>query len=114
MSIKALIQKLSVEPEAVGFDEVINVIDEHYHFTPTAFTNGELDNAAGQNSGSCKIFAFARIHGLSQQQTLACFGRFYREDVLAHPEAVDHQNIRQFMAQGWSGVNFSESPLQQK
>ncbi len=46
---------------------------------------------AGQNNGSCKIFAFGLAQDLSPEQTLACFGQFYRNDVLGFPENTDHQ-----------------------
>lgn len=112
MSLTAFLQRLRETPGQIEFAETIAVIEAHYVYTPTAFRNGEVDNAAGQNGGSCKIFAFARLHGLGPQETLACFGRYYREDVLQHPEATDHQNIRNFMRTGWDGVVFASEALQ--
>ncbi|MBZ4202463.1 MAG: HopJ type III effector protein, partial [Methylovulum sp.] len=54
-----------------SFDEVMNVMLAHYAYQPTEFTNGLgadcLHNAAGSNEGSCKIFAFALINGLSKE-----------------------------------------------
>ena len=41
------------------------MIDALYDFTPSAFDNGEVHNAAGQNNGSCRILAFAQAQGLS-------------------------------------------------
>jgi hypothetical protein len=64
-------------------------------------------NESGTNEGSCKIFAFAQLNDLSVEQTLACFGKYYREDVLENPEGNDHGNIRNFMISGWEGVKFS-------
>ncbi len=52
--------QLSTEPESISFAQTIAMIDALYDFTPTAFSNGELHNAAGENNGSCKIFAFCR------------------------------------------------------
>lgn len=104
--MKNFLHTLATAPESVNFADTIAVIDAHYDFTPTAFRNGELDNAAGQNNGSCKIFAFAQLQQLSPQQTLHCFGNYYRDDVLQHPAATDHQNIRNFMRFGWEGVVF--------
>ena len=114
MSIKTLITKLSTEANSVQFAEVIAVIDENYIFTPTEFKNGELNNEAGQNSGSCKIFSFAQLQNLSKEQTLACFGDYYRVDVVQHPEATDHQNIRNFIKYGWDGISFKGSALSPK
>ena len=36
---------------------------------------------------------------------LQLWGQYYR-DVLAKPDGEDHQNIRQFMKNGWDGVPF--------
>ncbi len=111
MSLPDFLQRLRSTPEQIEFAETIAAIESAYDYTPAAFRNGEAHNAAGQNGGSCKIFAFARLQGLSQDQTLACFGRYYREDVLQHPDAADHQNIRNFMRTGWAGVVFEGEAL---
>ena len=90
------------------------VIEENYQFSETDFSNGQQNNKAGKNSGSCKIFAFASLHKLTEPQTLACFGSYYRDDVLQNPEGDDHQNIRQFMLHGWSGITFKAQALTDK
>lgn len=107
-----LIEKLKQGP--VEFADVIACIDQHYVFTPVAFSNGETNNEAGTNLGSCKIFAFAKRHLLPETATLHAFGAFYTEDVLKHPDATDHQNIRNFMRSGWQGVSFAEDALHAK
>lgn len=112
MMLRAFLQRLQQHPETVEFADTIATIEAAYAYTPTAFRNGEVDNAAGQNAGSCKIFAFAKRQGLGEAQTLACFGRYYREDVLQHPDASDHQNIRNFMRSGWAGVSFAGEALE--
>lgn len=114
MEVNALIEKLAQQPEQVEFSEVIETIDAAYHFSPTAFTNGETINEENQNNGSCKIFAFAKLHNLPQQQALACFGDFYRKDVFENPDNDDHQNIRNFIRFGWDGVKFSGEALSDK
>ncbi|HEY1075084.1 MAG TPA: HopJ type III effector protein [Fontimonas sp.] len=111
MSLNHFLQRLRESPAQIEFSETIAAIEAHYDYTPTAFRNGELVNAAGQNAGSCKIFAFGRLQQLDAEQTLACFGRYYRDDVLKHPEASDHANIRTFMRSGWSGIVFEAEPL---
>jgi len=111
MDLSAFLKKLNDAPDSVAFPDTMAVIDSAYAFTPVAFTNGSLRNEAGQNSGSCKLLAFALLNRLSEQQTLACFGAYYRDDVLKHPEATDHQNIRNFMKTGWGGVKFENTPL---
>jgi hypothetical protein len=47
---------------------------------------------------------------LDEARTLKCFGRFY-QDVLTTPEASDHQNIRNFMKDGWLGIVFDSNAL---
>ena len=111
MTLETFLQKLKHTPDAVEFSDTIAAIEAGYAYTPTAFRNGEVENAAGQNGGSCKIFSFAKLQGFDEAQTLACFGRYYREDVLQHPDAADHQNIRNFMRSGWAGVSFAGEAL---
>ena len=114
MTLESFLQKLKDCPENIEFNDSMSIIDTLYVFTPTSFTNGDLVNDAGQNSGSCKIFSLARLHSLTAEQTRACFGSYYRDDVLKHPENSDHQNIRNFMKTGWAGINFDSEPLKAK
>ncbi|WGV98171.1 HopJ type III effector protein [Vibrio sp. YMD68] len=114
MDLNTFISQLKREPELIEFEQTMSVIDENFRFTPTTFTNGKTLNQAGQNNGSCKIFALGELQQLSIEETLACFGRFYREDVLKHPEGDDHQNIRNFMVTGWDGVEFEAVALVKK
>lgn len=111
-TITAFIERLRAGQ--TDFEGTIAVINENYIYQPAEFRNGlgeeVLVNAAGTNEGSCRIFAFAQLQGLSPADTLACFGRFYK-DVLATPEGTDHGNIRRFMKYGWEGIRFSSSPL---
>lgn len=111
MELKAFLQRLNDAPDSVNFSDTIALIDALYDFTPTAFTNGATRNEAGQNNGSCKLFSFAKLQGLSPKQTLACFGDYYRKDVLGNPDGADHQNIRNFMKSGWAGIEFSGTAL---
>lgn len=115
--IASLIAALTVHPEDSDFaanmaviDANMAVIDAHYDFIPRAFSNGEQDNAIGENSGSCKLLSFAQLEQLTQVQTLNLFGQYYR-DVMANPQGQDHQNIRQFMRHGWDGVRFTQNAL---
>jgi|TARA_R110002111_G_scaffold27913_2_gene59766 hypothetical protein len=98
---------------SLSFSETMAVIDALYDFTPTGFSNGETRNEAGENNGSCKLFAFAQLSNFSEPETLALFGEFFR-DVLATPDGKDHQNIRQFIKTGWSGICFDAAPLTEK
>jgi hypothetical protein len=114
MSITPFLEKLKQTPNSITFPETIAVIEENYDFTPTAFQNGTQHNVAGENSGSCKLFAFAQLQNLSQAETLACFGTYYFEEVLADPEGTNHQNIRNFIKTGWDGIKFEGNALELK
>ncbi len=111
MTIESFLQKLKQTPNTISFPETISVIEENYNITPTAFENGIQHNAAGENSGSCKLFAFAQLQNLSQAETLACFGAYYFEEVLENAEGTKHQNIRNFMKTGWDGIQFEGEAL---
>jgi hypothetical protein len=111
MNNKELLQKIQENPKSVSFSDCLEVIDSTYSFKPTAFRNGDTYNEAGQNNGSCKIFSFAKKHGLTEEQTLNCFGTYYRNDVLNNPDGTDHQNIRNFMKYGWKGIEFEGDAL---
>ena len=113
MNINSFLEKLNKTPQAIAFTETMAVIEATYNYEPTAFENGILHNQAGENAGSCKIFAFAELHNLSSAATLACFGEYYM-DVLNNPEASNHQNIRNFIKTGWDGIAFYGSPLSLK
>ncbi|WP_434340964.1 HopJ type III effector protein [Motilimonas cestriensis] len=115
MSIAELISQLKNQPNSIEFNDVMAVIEANYDYSPTEFSNGAdndlVVNAAGTNEGSCRLFAFAQLNLLDQAQTLALFGRFYREDVLQNPEGNDHGNIRNFIKYGWSGIRFQGTAL---
>ncbi|MCG8671258.1 MAG: HopJ type III effector protein [Pseudomonadales bacterium] len=114
MSLQELLKLIQDSPSSVQFNDVISVIDNEYSFTPTAFTNGETENEAGQNNGSCKVFAFGQMNKLTVDQTLSCFGDYYRKDVLENANGDDHQNIRNFIKTGWEGIKFSGTALAAK
>jgi len=111
MTVDELMQQLNNDPEQTEFSNVIAIIDANYDYQPATFNNGDAVNEAGSNEGSCKIFAFAQLNGLNKPQTLACFGHYYREDVLQHPNNDDHANIRNFMVSGWDGIHFESAAL---
>ncbi len=105
------IEKVNQNPSGISFQEVINLIDENYNFTPTAFQNGNTFNDVNQNNGSCKVFSFAMLNQLTKEQTLTLFGDYYFKDVLENPNGTDHQNIRNFMIYGWEGIEFKGEAL---
>lgn len=114
MNIESFKKKLREYPRQVEFSETMRSIDDNYNFTPTAFKNGALENAQGQNSGSCKLFAFSKLQGFSKDETLACFGAYYFDEVLNDPNGTGHQNIRNFMKTGFEGLSFEGNPLTEK
>ncbi len=114
MTLSDFINLVKTNPTSITFADCIDVIEANYDFTETAFSNGDTQNAAGQNNGSCKIFAFAKLNNLTEDQALQCFGDYYRVDVLQNPQGDDHQNIRNFIQQGWAGVEFSGAALAPK
>lgn len=99
--------------EKIKFNDVIAFIEANYIHTPTAFKNAEAFNEANQNQGSAKVFTFARLNNLSEPDTLQLFAEHY-QSVLDTPDEVDHQNIRQFMTNGWEGIVFEGEALSPK
>lgn len=114
MKIETFKKRLKVAPKTIQFQDTLAVIENNYEFSPTAFKNGALNNSSDQNLGSCKLLAFAKIEALTKEDTLACFGQFYFEEVLKDPNGVDHQNIRNFMKTGFEGLFFETPPLKIK
>ena len=111
MSIDDFLHTLRSAPASLQFDQTLSVIDANYQFTPTRFRNGDAVNEADQNQGSCKLLSFAQLQGLSADEALACFGQYYRDDVLGNPDGSDHQNIRNCIRYGWEGVVFEGRAL---
>lgn len=111
MTLEEFKKKVKDYPTEISFSETLQVVDSNFEFTPTAFTNGELQNEAGQNSGSCKLLAFAKMQGFTKEETLACFGDYYFEEVLKDVKGNGHQNIRNFIKTGFEGLSFEGEPL---
>lgn len=95
------------------FADVITYIEENYNYIPSAFINGNQENTVDQNQGSAKVFAFAKLNDFSKDDTLKLFAEHYQA-VLKTPEGTDHNNIRQFMQNGWEGVKFENEVLTKK
>tara|TARA_B110000444_G_scaffold255860_1_gene291086 strand:+ start:1707 stop:2057 length:351 start_codon:yes stop_codon:yes gene_type:complete len=114
MNLKEYIFRLKNLPESISFEDTIFIIDKYYIFEATEFKNAEILNKIDENIGSCKIFAFGLLNKLTESEVLQCFGDFYRKDVLIDPCGVNHQNIRSFIKNGWSGVQFEKEALSLK
>lgn len=100
----------AIESDSHLFADTLAFIETWFEFTPSAFLNGSVSNSAGENQGSCKVFALAQLLGLTQAQTLRCFGEHYR-DVLATPGAANHHNLRRVLREGLSNIEFDHFPL---
>jgi len=95
------------------FKDTLELIEQAFDYQPTSFCNGPLDNAAGENEGSCRVFSLAQYCNLNESDTLQLFAEHYRQ-VLDDPAGDSHGNIRQFMATGWSGIRFNQMPLRKR
>ena len=110
MTIPEFKTKLKTTPTAITFKETMQVIENYYTFNPTAFKNGDIINNAGENNGSCKLFAFAMHQELTKEETLLCFGEYY-QTVLEDKNGTSHQNIRNFMKTSFKGLSFENEAL---
>ena len=103
-----LLALLGKAPDQIQFQLVMDAIDELYDVREVNFSVGDVVSTPGQNMGSAKILSFATYSKLEPAATLQLFGDYYRKDVLEHPDATDHANIRAFMKVGWDGVKFPD------
>ena len=109
---------LGESTDQVSFQLTMDVVEEMYAYEDVAFSVGDVVSKPGENTGSAKIFSFAKISMLEKETTLHLFGDYYRKDVLENPDGDDHANIRAFMKGGWDCVKFpdglalSPKPLQ--
>ena len=83
MSIPEFKTKLKTTPTAITFKETMQVIEDHYNFNPTAFTNGDTINNVGENYPT----------------------------VLEDKNSTSHQNIRNFMQTDFKGLSFENEAL---
>lgn len=103
----------SVNSGEHAFAETLAFIETWYEFTPTAFDNGGVKNAADQNQGSAKVFALGQLEKLDKDTTLRLFGEHYR-DVLATPDVDNHHNLRRVLREGTDNIVFDSFPLKEK
>ncbi len=118
MTKNELLTLIKTQPKKINFDDVIAVINTNYTYSPSRFSNGQgkamIVNESGNNEGSCKIFSFAKLNQLTKQQTLYCFGLYYREDVLKNPARHDHANIRTLITYSLDDITFDNPALATK
>ncbi|MEC7120759.1 MAG: HopJ type III effector protein, partial [Pseudomonadota bacterium] len=89
----------AVQTGQAKFEDVLNYINQNYDYTPAAFSNGPLHNAANENAGSCRVFAFAQLNHLSATDTLSLCAEHYPA-VLATPAGTDHPHMRAYTQEG--------------
>lgn len=106
--IKEILSKLALDE--IGFSDVLAQVDSEYNHVPTAFQNGDQYNASTENQGSARVLFYAQLNKLSKEDTLRLFAEHYK-NVLDNPGANNHQNIRQFIKNGWAGVKFEGDAL---
>lgn len=61
MELQQFLDVLASSPEKIEFETTMAVIEDNYDFTPAAFTNGNTQNGANENNGSCKNFCIRLI-----------------------------------------------------
>jgi hypothetical protein len=105
--------RVQLRNEQYLFSQTLAFIAKHYDYQPSAFSNGAVENPAGQNEGSCKTLGLALLEGFSLEETLLAFGEHYRS-VLATPTGNDHGNIRALIDSGLTAVRFDQPSLQPK
>lgn len=118
--VSVLVKRVKGRKEIPGlrFEDVLDVINAAYTYTPTEYLSGaggqwEVVNPAGKNEGSCKVFYFAQMHDLTPQETVALFAQ-YAAEVEATPQGTSHANIRAFQRTGWKGIQFKGTVLTPK
>jgi len=66
------------------FADTLAFIAANYDYTPSRFINGAVENAAGENEGSCKTLGLALLEQFTTEEALLAFGEHY-QSVLANP-----------------------------
>lgn len=66
----------NVEMDAADlkFEEVMELIDEHYETGLIEFKNGDIVNKQGENEGSAKVLSYAALSEMDKDITLKVCG----------------------------------------
>jgi hypothetical protein len=107
--IENLLRKVRTDASSLMFAETLEAIELGFEFFGVKFSCGDVVSSSSENTGSSKVLSMAILVGLTDAETLACFGEHYR-DVLADPSGASHANIRALMATGLAGVKFPNGP----
>lgn len=102
--------RVALHQSNFSFAQMLDFIDRHYCYTPSAFSNNGVINSANTNQGSGKILALALLEGFSKEEALLAYGEHYRH-VLTTPEHTDHANIRALLKGQLALVVFEQVAL---
>jgi hypothetical protein len=105
--------RASLYGEQPLFAATLAFIAAQYVYRPSAFVNGSVENALGQNQGAGQTLSLALLEDFSLEETLLAFGEHYRS-VLATAQGSYHANIRALLSTGLAGVRFAEAGLTRK
>jgi len=83
------------------------MIDSSYAVKVKKFKNGALQNSEKENQATGKVLSFAKLTNLSEEDTLRLWAEHF-VDTAKDPTGTTHQNIREFMKNGWKGVEFEQ------
>eukprot|EP00192_Tetraselmis_astigmatica_P020078 CAMPEP_0117671990 /NCGR_PEP_ID=MMETSP0804-20121206/13654_1 /TAXON_ID=1074897 /ORGANISM="Tetraselmis astigmatica, Strain CCMP880" /LENGTH=186 /DNA_ID=CAMNT_0005480539 /DNA_START=137 /DNA_END=697 /DNA_ORIENTATION=+ len=118
IKIKALVDLAKQEWGLYGvpFSDLLTMVNDAYVELPVEYKSGagtpdEVVNPPGTNSGSRKVFYLAKLHGLTEEETLRLFCE-HSIEVKDNPNGDSHANIRAFMKHGWPGIHFAGPALQ--
>ena len=110
MEIEQLTPAFLRENPTTPFVAILAYIQANFSYTPQSFQNGTKLNLASENQGSAKVLFFAKQANWSAEDTLLLFAEHY-QDVVQNPTGTSHENIRQFIQNGWEGVKFDGNVL---
>ena len=61
---------VEMDADDLKFEEVIELIDEHYESGLIEFKNGDIVNKQGENEGSAKVLSYAALSEMDKDTTL--------------------------------------------
>mgnify|MGYP002715060916 CR=1 FL=1 len=83
-----------LQQDDYAFSETLAFVAEHYDYQPSAFRNGDVENAAGQNEGSCKTLGLALLEGLSQGELVRAADAVVKDAILEGASKVSPDALR--------------------
>lgn len=99
--------KSSRPSKSIELEDVLCQIRKRYKWRPGPFRNGEIENSADENQASGMLLAWSQKNGLSADQVLRCYGKYYRD---LDPSGTDHGNIREVLKHGMKAGSITMAP----